>query len=73
MQNRKQPRNRMTAEILNRRLFVTPAQVMELFGLSRKTANKLIEQHFPVVKLGPRSRRIPAAAVRVYLETSVTK
>jgi hypothetical protein len=66
---RKQERNRFTMERLDHRLYVSPAQLSELLDIGWEKTNEIVRRHLPVVRLGPRSRRIPAAAVKVFLET----
>jgi len=66
MPKRKTP---STQELLDR-LFVSPAQVQKLLGLSRDTTEVIIKEHLPVVKLGPCSRRIPVGALSAYLDVT---
>jgi hypothetical protein len=59
----------VTAATLDRKLFISPREIGELLGVSPSKADEIICQHFPVLRLGPRSRRVPSAAVKVYLAT----
>jgi excisionase family DNA binding protein len=63
------PRPPVTAETLDQKVFISPREIAELLGVSPFKVDEIVRQHFTVLRLGPRSRRVPTAAVKVFLET----
>jgi hypothetical protein len=70
MRRLKRTRPPVTAAMLDRKLFISPREIGELLRVSPAKVDEIVRQHLPVLRLGPRSRRVPSAAVRVFLETN---
>jgi excisionase family DNA binding protein len=60
----------VTLATLTEKPFISLRDVRELLGITREQMENLItEKRLPVVSFGPRSRRIPATAIREFLDT----
>jgi len=69
MRRLKRTRPPVTAAMLDRKLFISPREIGELLRVGPSMVDKIVRQYFPVLRLGPRSRRVPTAAVKVFLAT----